>query len=577
MGEDELLAKAKTWLQEPFDLETRKEVQRLIEKDRAALSDAFFKDLSFGTGGMRGLMGVGTHRLNIYTIRGATQGLANYLKTQAPSLEGHSVFIGYDVRHHSQEFANEAARVLAGNGIKVWLTKEICPTPLVSYGCRIHKCSSAIMITASHNPPAYNGYKVYWSDGGQVVPPHDEGIIEEVRKVDLLHGILLAPLESPLIQWVGRELDDAYLTALQKQRLYPDLKKEAIDIVYTPLHGTGMRILPQALKSWGFSSVELVEAQSSPDPHFSKAPSPNPEEEKALAMGTEQLIHRKRDLLIATDPDADRMGIAIVDRGRAVRLSGNQIACLILFHICTALSIRGEFPPNAAFIKTLVTTELFRTIAESFGGLCIDVLTGFKYIGEKMTLWEHSFDAPQYVFGAEESYGYLFGMNVRDKDAISSACLIAEAAALAKEQNMNLLDRLYQIYRKYGVYREKLSTLSFSEGAKGLLSMKALMECLRKSPPTKIGGKRVVRIEDYGTGIAKGKGEGLLSLPKSDVLLFWLEDESKLVIRPSGTEPKVKIYVEAVEKEVEEIELAVERCDQKVAHLTEAFRTSFPS
>lgn len=573
MGENEVLRRAQGWLQDPFDLDTQREVRKLIEKDRATLSDAFFKDLSFGTGGMRGLMGVGTNRLNIYTIRAATQGLANYLKKQAAPPGGHTVFIGYDVRRHSKEFAEEAARVLAGNRLGVWLTKDICPTPLVSYGCRKYQCSSAIMITASHNPPAYNGYKVYWSDGGQIVPPHDEGMIAEVGQVDWVRGISLAPLNSPLICWVGGELDEAYLAALRQRQLYPDLEGSSLEIVYTPLHGTGIRILPKALQSWGFTSVELVERQSAPDPNFSHAPSPNPEEEKALAMGMQQLLDHQKDLLIATDPDADRMGIAIVDQGRSIRLSGNQIACLSLFHICTALSTRDEMPPNAAFIKTVVTTELFRAIAESFGGTCVDVLTGFKYIGEKMTLWERSFDAPQYIFGAEESYGYLFGTDVRDKDAISSACLIAEAAALAKHQQMNLLDRLHQIYRRYGVYREKLSTLAFTDSAAGLASMKTLMEKLRHKPPTSIGGEAVIRVEDYWTGIGKeGGGEFRLHLPKSDVLRFWLKSGSKLVIRPSGTEPKVKIYAEAVERQVPEVEIAIAECDRKVASLIDAFR-----
>jgi phosphoglucomutase/phosphomannomutase len=430
------LQRAKSWLKDTFDEETRREVQRMIDSDPQALSDAFFKELSFGTGGLRGLMGVGTNRLNIYTIRATTLGLAHAILQQPHPPEGHSVFIGYDVRNHSKQFAEVAARVLAGKGIRVLITQEICPTPLVSYGCRHYRCSAAIMITASHNPPAYNGYKVYWNDGGQVVFPHDQEIIQEVRKIAIDDPIPMSPLESPLIVWVTRALDQAYLNELKNLQLYPP---QPLKILYTPLHGTGIRTIPQALQSWGYSDLHFVEEQKNPDGYFTHAPSPNPEEKKALELGIQQLYQQKEDLLIATDPDADRMGIVILDQGKAIPLTGNQIACICLYHICTALTFRGEFPSNAAFIKTIVTTELFRKIAEHFGGTCIDVLTGFKYIAEQMTLWQNSFDAYQYLFGAEESYGYLVGTFVRDKDAISASCLIAEAAALAKKQNLTLL------------------------------------------------------------------------------------------------------------------------------------------
>jgi len=535
-------------LHAPFDEATQKEVRELM-KNETALRDAFFKDLSFGTGGMRGLMGAGTNRMNVYTVRAATQGLANYLKMQSGN---HSVFIGYDVRNHSREFALEAARVLAGNGMTVYLTKDICPTPLVSYGCRHFKCSAAIMITASHNPPAYNGYKVYWSDGGQVVPPHDEGIMAEVRKVSVDSDI---PMQDSY-QIIGTELDQAYLAELKNYQLYP---ASPIKILYTPLHGTGIRIIPEALKSFGYMQVRLVEEQKTPDGNFTNAHSPNPEEKAALELGTKQLLHEKEDLLIATDPDADRMGVVALDGEKAVALTGNQIACLCLHHICTALTARKEFPENAAFIKTIVTTELFSKIAKSFGGACFDVLTGFKYIAEKMTLWEQSFSGYQYIFGAEESYGYLFGTMVRDKDAISSACLIAEVAALAKKQNLSLIDRLYQIYQKFGLHRETLVSLSFNEGEAGMDQMKLLMEKLRKNPPKTIGNIPVIKIEDYLKPTL---------LPKSDVLRFWLKDHSKLVIRPSGTEPKVKIYAE-VRQEVQDLDKDILACDGRLKKITD--------
>ncbi len=543
------------WLKGPYDEETKSEIRRLQKEDPKALFNAFFKDLSFGTGGMRGIMGVGTNRMNLYTIRRATQGLANYMKKQP--FESLSAFIGYDVRHHSKEFAEEAASVLAGNGIRVFLTKNICPTPLVSFGCRYFECQAAIMITASHNPPAYNGYKVYWKDGAQVVPPHDVGIMEEVHRVS---RVQLGELDPPLVHWVGEEIDHAYLQEMKKLQLYPNLRG-TLKIIYSPLHGTGIRLVPKALKDWGFKDVSLVEKQSAPDGNFTFAASPNPEEGEALRLGEEQLGKEKGDLLIATDPDADRVGVVI---GGKVRLTGNQMGCLLLHHICHALTEKKEFPSNAAFVKTIVTTELFKKIAQYYGGTCIDVLTGFKYIGEKIAEWEQSFGGYQYIFGAEESYGCLFGTAVRDKDAVSASCLIAEAAALAKQENLTLLDRLHQLYKKYGVHRESLTNLAFSDSKAGMEEMQTLMRKLREHPPTKIGEVPVVSVEDYLSG--------KMSLPLSDVLRFWLQDESKLVIRPSGTEPKIKIYAEVVGHAKREIEAEIASSDARLSGLVGAFR-----
>jgi phosphoglucomutase/phosphomannomutase len=504
---------------------------------------------------MRGVMGVGTNRMNIYTIRSATQGLASYIKNQA--IEKPAAFIGCDVRRNSREFAEETARVLAGNGIQVFLAKEICPTPLVSFGCRYFGCSAAVMITASHNPPQYNGYKVYWSDGAQVVFPHDEGIMREVGK----HEVRLAPLEPPLVHLVGEELDRAYLQEMNKLQLHPELSGSPIRIVYSPLHGTGIRLIPKALRGWGYSYVSLVKEQSVPDPSFSFAPSPNPEDQAALKMGTDQLEEEGADIFIATDPDADRVGAVV--RGKRW-LTGNQTGCILLQHICSALAAKKEMPPNAAFVKTIVTTELFKKIAEDYGGTCIDVLTGFKFIGEKIAEWERSFGGYQYVFGAEESYGCLFGTFVRDKDAISTSCLIAEAAALAKKQNLTLIDRLYQLYKKYGIHRESLANLAFSDSKAGMEQMEALMRRLRENPPASIAGVEVETIEDYLSGN--------MSLPKSDVLRFWLKDRSKLVIRPSGTEPKVKIYAEVVGLAKGDIEKNVLECDERLKNLVSQFQ-----
>ncbi len=559
------------WLEGPFSPEVKEEIRKLLASDPKKLSDAFFKDLSFGTGGMRGVMGVGTNRMNRFTIGAATQGLANYLKRQPEPEKGHSVFIGYDVRNHSREFAEETARVLSGNGIRALLSKTICPTPLVSFACRYFGCSAAIMITASHNPPEYNGYKVYWNDGCQVVPPHDAGIIEEAGKIHSPEQIRL----GSEFKEIGAELDAAYLSRLKELQLLPDLDGENLRIVYSNLHGTGIRLIPAALKQWGYPNVSLVEAQAPLDGNFSTVRSPNPEEEKALKMGTEQMIKEHADVFIATDPDADRVGAVALDGKNPVRLTGNQTACLCLHHICSCLEARGELPENAAFVKTIVTTELFRSIAEAFGGKCIDVLTGFKYIGEKIGLWEKAFDGYQFLFGAEESYGSLFGTFVRDKDAVSASCLIAETAALAKKQNLTLIDRLHQIYKKYGVHRESLTNLSFEESQAGMEQMQALMKRLRSNPPSEIGGQKVVSLEDYlarkTTDLKTGKTEEL-ELPQSDVLRFWLSDGSKVVIRPSGTEPKVKIYAETMEKEPKDVNAAIASCDQRLKTLVERFQ-----
>jgi phosphoglucomutase/phosphomannomutase len=558
----EVLLRVRAWMEGPFDEETKAEIRRLMTQDTSALSSAFFKDLSFGTGGMRGLMGIGTNRMNIYTVRIATQGLANYIKMQPQPQNGHSVFIGYDVRENSKLFAEVAAGVLAANEIRVFLSREICPTPLVSFACRHMECTAAIVITASHNPPEYNGYKVYWSDGGQVVPPHDTGIMQEVHQVK---EILFGSAEAPLVHGSGREIDEAYLNELKKLRLCPDLDTASLNIVYTNLHGTGIRIIPEALRQWGFALPQLVEAQTAPDPHFTNAPSPNPEEEKALEMGTRQLLKTSADLLLATDPDADRLGVVARHGSKAVRFTGNQIACLCLNHICSCLTEKGTFPENAGFVKTIVTTELFKAIAQSFGGTPIDVLTGFKYIGEIIRLWENSFGGLQFLFGAEESYGYLFGTFVRDKDAISACCLISEAAALAKSKGLTLVDELYAIYRKYGIHRESLTSLAFGDTADGAKQIDKMMDRLRTQPPSQIGGIKIATLEDYSNDT--------MPLPKSDVMRFWLEDGTKLVIRPSGTESKIKIYAEVIEKTpAENIEESLAICDGRLKTLVNAFQ-----
>ena len=543
-----------SWLDSPYDPEMKAEIRRLKEVDPQALNDAFYKDLSFGTGGMRGLMGIGTNRLNIYTIRKATQGLANVINN-LPGDHEYSVFIGYDVRNHSREFAEEAAKVLSGNGIKALLSKETCPTPLISFACRHFHCAAAIMITASHNPPEYNGYKVYWEGGCQVVPPHDKELMEEVEKIKDPTQVKMGKDFTE----IGSELDEAYLEELKKIQLLPDLSKVPLKIVYTNLHGTGIRLVPKGLKTWGYTQVSLVEKQSNLDGNFTNAGSPNPEEDKALVMGQEQMQKEGADILIATDPDADRIAVATPSG----RLTGNEIACLCLDHICKTLNNKKEFPENGAAIKSIVTTELFRKIAESYHIKCIDVLTGFKYIGELIEIWEKTFDAYQYLFGAEESYGCLYGTFVRDKDSISASCLVAETAAQAKKQNLTLADRLYEIFRKFGIHKASLKSLKFSDSKEGMDAMTSLMKRLRENPPKKIGSLEVTSIEDYLKGYE--------NLPPSNVLRYWLDDESKLVIRPSGTEAKIKIYAEVTQIPGKDLKADIAACKSRVEKLIELF------
>ncbi|SCA63759.1 Phosphoglucomutase [Chlamydiales bacterium SCGC AG-110-M15] len=561
------------WVNGNFDSKTQDEIRQLLKNDPQQLSDAFYTTLSFGTGGLRGLIGVGCNRINQYTVRFATQGLANYIKKHAPDKP--SVVIGYDSRHRSQEFAEEASRVLAGNGIEVHLFSELRSTPLVSFACRHLNATAAIVITASHNPPEYNGYKAYWSDGAQVIPPHDQGIIDEVNKIESPGDVSLVDLPHNLVHLINHEIDQAYLDATEKLQHYPMENKKSgkeLKIVYTSLHGTGITIVPSILERWGFASVSLVEEQSKPDGRFPTVKAPNPEDHDAMAMGVEQMKHEQADLLIGTDPDNDRVGAVVMHEGEPIYLNGNQIACLCLHHICEAHAKHQSMPKKAAFVKTIVTSELFRAIAEDHNCPCFDVLTGFKYIAELIREWEEGKKgAYQYVFGGEESYGYLLGTHARDKDGAISCALICEAALAAKLRGRTLLDELHRIYEKYGVYRESLINIKFPETKDGREKMRVTMEKLRADPPKVIGGKAVSVFEDYLTSNRRDLGSGEvkdIDLPNSNVLIFHLEDQSKIAVRPSGTEPKVKVYFGLREDvAVGDVEGAIERCQVKVERL----------
>lgn len=566
------------WLNGQYDDATKAAIRKMVDEDPKEALDSFYSNLTFGTGGMRGIMGVGTNRMNVYTVRAATQGLANYICHQPKSTNVPAVFIGYDSRNNSRLFAEEAAKVLAGNGILVHLCPEIRPTPFVSFGVRFKKCISGIMITASHNPPEYNGYKVYWADGGQVVPPHDVGITDEALKItDPTMVKMAASLSDPLIQQVESRVDEEYLkqvAALQHYLKENDQKGSQLKIVYTSLHGTGITLVPKALKSWGFTNVSFVAPQIIPDGNFPTAKFPNPEEKAALKLGIDLMQESKSDILIATDPDADRVGVAIMHENNPITLTGNQMAAICLEHICEALSSQKRLPENAAFVKSIATTELFQAICDAYKRPCYNVLIGFKYIAEKIHEWELSPGSHQYIFGGEESYGYLLGTYTRDKDAVSSSALICEVALQAKLQGKTLVDKLHDLYRKYGIYQEKLASINFGETKEGKEQMKLGMQRLRDEGLKEINNVPVLVLEDYELSLRtdfRANKREKVSLPISNVLVYWLADGSKVMIRPSGTEPKVKIYCGTVEKQFSSIEEGLKnslaRCDEVLAML----------
>lgn len=568
------------WLNENYDSATKTEIRKLLASNPQEIVDAFYTTLSFGTGGLRGIMGVGSNRMNVYTIRSATQGLADYINSQPPPEQGHSVLIGYDSRHHSREFAEEAAKVLAGNKIKVWLFKELRPTPLVSFGCRYKKCTSAIMITASHNPPQYNGYKVYWNDGGQVLPPHDKNIIDHAQKITDLDMIKMATtLNDPLITEIDAEIDKAYLNTISRLQNYSELNSQhghELKVIYTSLHGTGITLMPEALARWGFSNLHLVEKQVIPNGDFPTCPSPNPEEPKALNLGIKTLEDLNADILIATDPDADRVGVVIRHEGKNTLFNGNQMAAMLLNHVCEGLVSKNKLPANGACIKTVVTTELFQAVADYFQKPCFNVLPGFKYIAEKIRLWEQEPRSHQFIFGGEESYGYLYGTQTRDKDAIAISALVCEMALKAKLDNKTLLDVLNELYDRHGVYDELLESIKFDETKEGREQMQKSMQYLRRAPPKSIGDHIVTSLEDFEQSVKfdfNTHQHEPLQQPKSDILIFHFENGSKLVIRPSGTEPKIKIYCSVVEKGKMPIEEALKTCQTRAKNLIDALKS----
>ena len=536
---EEIKKKAQVWLGNEFDEETRKQVKYLIENDEKELIDAFYKDLEFGTGGLRGIMGVGTNRMNIYTVGMATQGLANYLNK---SFEGKEikVAIAYDSRNNSKLFATTAAEILSANGIKVYIFDDIRPTPELSFAVRHLKCQSGIVITASHNPKEYNGYKVYWEDGGQIVPPHDKNIIAEVKNIKSVSQINFNKDES-LITVIGEEIDKAYINEITKFSVNPELRKD-LKIVYTPIHGTGIKMMPRVLEAFGFENVMTEPQQSVPDGNFPTVKSPNPENAEALSLAIKLAKKEGADLVLATDPDADRVAAGVKHHGDIELINGNQIASLLTYYI---LKHKNDLKSTDFIVKTIVTTDLLCDIAESFCVRCIEVLTGFKYIAEQIRLNEGK---QRFICGGEESYGFLTGDYTRDKDAISTGALLAEAAAWAKSQGKTLIDVLDDIYAEYSLYAEHLINV-VKKGAEGAAQIAAIMENLRKNP-LELPGLKIEKTFDYKLQkIFDKEGEKpLLGFPVSNVLQFVYDDGTKVSVRPSGTEPKIKFYISVKSK-----------------------------
>jgi len=538
-----VIDKANKWLEGNYDDDTKKAVQYMMNNDENELIESFYRDLEFGTGGLRGIMGMGTNRMNRYTVGSATQGLANYLKQCFVDLPKISVAIAFDSRNNSQYFARVSAEVLGANGIKVFLFESLRATPELSFAVRYLKCQAGIVITASHNPKEYNGYKVYWNDGGQLVPPHDKDVITEVQKIINVDDIKFTGGESN-ITIISKEVDEPYLKAVKSLSLNPDIIKKHKDlkIVYTALHGTGTVLVPSALKSFGFTNVSFVDEQMIPDGNFPTVHSPNPEEKAALTMALEKARQVDADLILATDPDADRVGVGVKDtNGQFILLNGNQSASLLIYYLLTQWEAKGKLTGKEYIVKTIVTSELLKDIARSKKVDTIDVLTGFKYIAEMIKLNEGE---RTFIGGGEESYGYLTGDFVRDKDAISSCCMLAETAAWAKEQGLTMYELLIDIYARYGFYLEDLISVT-KKGKSGAEEIQKMMDNFRKNPPDEINGLKVVAVKDYKQQIERNLITGKqypIELPKSDVLQFFLEGGSKITVRPSGTEPKIKFY-----------------------------------
>jgi len=533
--------KVNTWLKGNFDQATKDEIIRLQKDNPKELEESFYRNLEFGTGGLRGIMGVGTNRMNKYTVGMSTQGFANYMKAQ---LTGEiKVAIAHDSRNNSRFFAETVANVFAANGIKVFLFESLRPTPELSFTIRHLKLHGGVVCTASHNPKEYNGYKAYWNDGGQLVPPHDKDVIKEVDKIASVDEVKWTGGEANITS-IGTEIDNAYMDMVKGLSVYPEVIEQQKDlkIVYTPIHGTGIKLVPEVLKRFGFTNVTIVDEQAVPDGNFPTVVYPNPEESEAMSIGLKKAAALNADILLGTDPDADRVGIAIKDnKGNWMLVNGNQTAVLACNYMIEARKAKGIAKANDMVIKTIVTTELIDKIAKANNVACYNVLTGFKWIAE---LIKEKEGKEEYIVGGEESYGLMIGSKIRDKDAVSAVALLCEMAAYEKNKGKSLYDKLIEIYVQYGLYKESLISIT-KKGMDGQKQIAGMMEGYRANPPKDINGVAVAQLLDYelrkGTNLQTGETWNI-ELPKSNVLQFILADGSKISARPSGTEPKIKFY-----------------------------------
>ncbi len=543
----EVIAKAQGWLDGNYDEETKREVRRMMDaEDKTELIESFYKDLEFGTGGLRGIMGAGSNRMNIYTVGAATQGLSNYLKAQFPDTPQISVVIGHDCRNNSRKFAEISANIFSANGIKVYLFDDLRPTPETSFAIRHLGCQSGIILTASHNPKEYNGYKAYWSDGAQMIAPHDVNVIKEVEKIKNVDDIKFQGNPS-LIQTIGEEIDKAFIDSIKTLSLSPDSiqRNSDLKIVYTPIHGTGVRLIPRALKEYGFKNIIHVPEQDVVSGDFPTVVSPNPEEPAALELAVKKAKETDADLVLASDPDADRMGIAVKnDKGEWVLVNGNQTCMMFIYYLITRWRELGRLKGNEYVVKTIVTTELIRDIAKRNEVEYFDCYTGFKWIAAVIRENEGK---KQYIGGGEESYGFLPETFARDKDSVSSCVLMAEMTAWAKDNGKSLFELLQDIYVEYGYGKEKGISV-VRKGKSGAEEIAAMMTGFRNNPPKEIAGSPVAVIKDYQTlkqkTVATGEETALDMPTTSNVLQFFTEDGTKISVRPSGTEPKIKFYIE---------------------------------
>ncbi len=534
--------KVATWLAGNYDENTKKTIQDLQASNQNELEESFYKNLEFGTGGLRGIMGVGTNRINKYTIGMATQGFANYLNKTYPG-EKMSVAIGHDSRNNSRFFAETTAQVFAANGLTVYLFEALRPTPELSFAIRSLQCKAGVVCTASHNPKEYNGYKAYWNDGGQLVPPHDKNVITEVEAIQSVDDVKWTGGEAN-IQLLGKDMDEAYIKMVKSLSVYPEIIEQQSDlkIVYTPIHGTGITLVPNVLSAFGFKNVHVVEEQSIPDGNFPTVAYPNPEESETMSIGLAKAKAMDADILLGTDPDADRVGVGVKNhKGEWVLMNGNQTAVLAFAYMMEARRAKGIAKPNDMVVTTIVTTEMINEVAKQNQVNCYNVLTGFKWIAE---LVKEKEGKENYVIGGEESFGLMIGDQIRDKDAVSAVALLCEMAAYEKSKGKTLFDKMIELYIKYGFYYENLISIT-KKGMNGQQEIAQMMQGYRQNPPVIINGSKVATLLDYELQTGKNLMTGeswKIDLPKSNVLQFLTEDGSKISARPSGTEPKIKFY-----------------------------------